>query len=76
MFKTDEIIQYHVGETICGLQKVTLTPGGNAHFSMPVINLPGNVLKPSQLKYLGKKVNFAHMVSHSARQKEQTSEAR
>jgi len=28
MFKTDEIIQYHVGETICGLQKVTLTPGG------------------------------------------------
>lgn len=30
VFKTDEIVQYHVGETICGLQKVTLTPGGNA----------------------------------------------
>jgi hypothetical protein len=32
MFKTDEIIQYHVGETICGLQKVTLTPGGDTLF--------------------------------------------
>ena len=28
VFKTDEIIQYHVGETVCGLQKATLTPGG------------------------------------------------
>jgi len=27
-FKVDEVIQYHVGETVCGLQKATLTPGG------------------------------------------------
>lgn len=27
-FKVDEIVQYHVGETVCGLQRATLTPGG------------------------------------------------
>ena len=30
VFHTDEIIQYHVGETVSALQKATLTPGGES----------------------------------------------
>jgi hypothetical protein len=41
VFKTDEIVQYHVGETICGLQKVTLTPGGNAQLFSSLWMRPG-----------------------------------
>lgn len=27
-YKVEEIVQYHVGETVCSLQRATLTPGG------------------------------------------------
>lgn len=28
-YKAEEIVQYHVGETVCSLQKATLSPGGS-----------------------------------------------
>jgi splicing factor 3B subunit 3 len=57
VFKTDEIIQYHVGETVCGLQRATLTPGGiqisNWCFNIYVCVMRCLTLTPSQMLSTG-----------------------